>query len=128
MEYGKEYRRQHECCGDNRGDNRGNNRSDNRRDNYGGCRSQNMTSCRNRMEMPEGPSCGCENGCYVEKLTGFKLAMVYSPEQMWENIYDCTEALENGTLFADLNFPWYASCCPSPAVNKSGCKGGCGDD
>lgn len=36
------------------------------------------------------------------------LAMVYSPLQKWENIYEPSEALEKGTLFADLYFPWLA--------------------
>jgi len=107
MEYGKEYRRQSDCRG---GDMRNS------------CR---MPSRQPRMEMPDSPSCGCDD-CTVEKLHGFKLAMVYSPNQEWENIYDCAEALQNGTLFADLNFPWYASCCAGGAVNKN--KGGCGND
>ena len=36
------------------------------------------------------------------------LAMVYSPMQMWRNIYTPDEALRYGTLFAELNFPWEA--------------------
>ena len=38
----------------------------------------------------------------------FPLAMVYSPMQKWGNLYTPEEALKNGTLFADLNFPWIA--------------------
>jgi hypothetical protein len=34
--------------------------------------------------------------------------MVYSPEQKWQNIYSPEEAMEHGTLFADLYFPWLA--------------------
>ena len=33
------------------------------------------------------------------------LAMVYSPEQVWRNIYEPSEALDRGTLFAELYFP-----------------------
>ena len=36
------------------------------------------------------------------------LAMVYSPKQKWQNIYSPEEAMEHGTLFADLYFPWLA--------------------
>lgn len=33
------------------------------------------------------------------------LAMVYSPEQYWRNIYEPCEALDRGTLFSELYFP-----------------------
>ena len=35
------------------------------------------------------------------------LAMMYVPYQRFENLYDAEKALENGTLFADLNLPFY---------------------
>ena len=40
--------------------------------------------------------------------TNTPLAMVYSPAQRWGNLYTPEDALKNGTLFADLNFPWVA--------------------
>ena len=33
------------------------------------------------------------------------LAMVYSPEQYWRNIYEPSEALDRGTLFSELYVP-----------------------
>ncbi|MBQ2251833.1 MAG: spore coat associated protein CotJA [Clostridia bacterium] len=33
------------------------------------------------------------------------LAMVYSPVQVWRDIYDLECALERGTLFAELDKP-----------------------
>ncbi len=33
------------------------------------------------------------------------LAMVYSPEQTWRDIYEPDEALRRGTLFSELYFP-----------------------
>lgn len=35
------------------------------------------------------------------------LAMMYVPYQRFENLYDAEKALESGTLFADLNLPFY---------------------
>ncbi len=37
------------------------------------------------------------------------LAMAYVPFQRFENLYDDEKALKNGTLFADLNLPFYGS-------------------
>ena len=48
-----------------------------------------------------------QNPCF-ENNTNTPLAMVYSPMQKWGNLYTPEEALQNGTLFADLNFPWVA--------------------
>ena len=41
------------------------------------------------------------------------LAMVYSPCQEFENIYDTETALDRGTLFFDLEFPFEAAFCGS---------------
>ena len=41
------------------------------------------------------------------------LAMVYSPCQEFENIYDTESALERGTLFFDLEFTFEAAFCGS---------------
>ena len=34
------------------------------------------------------------------------LAMAYVPYQEFEDLYDASAALENGTLFKNLNFPF----------------------
>ncbi len=41
----------------------------------------------------------------------YRLAMVYSPYQEWQNIYCGEKALENGTLFAELNKPFAGYKC-----------------
>ena len=46
-------------------------------------------------------SAGDEKPCAVMP----SLAMVYSPEQYWRDIYEPCEALERGTLFSELYFP-----------------------
>lgn len=37
------------------------------------------------------------------------LAMMYVPYQRFENIYEPEKALNQGTLFADLDMPFYGS-------------------
>ncbi len=39
------------------------------------------------------------------------LAMVYSPYQQWCNIYDPSTAFERGTIFSELDFPFYQTIC-----------------
>ena len=39
-------------------------------------------------------------------LEGLSLAMVYSPCQSFEKIYEPAEALRSGTLFCKLNMPF----------------------
>ena len=34
------------------------------------------------------------------------LAMVYSPKQYWRNLFDTDRALQEGTLFRELDFPF----------------------
>ena len=34
------------------------------------------------------------------------LAMAYVPHQEFEDLYDASAALQNGTLFKNLNFPF----------------------
>ena len=38
-------------------------------------------------------------------LNEYPLAMVYSPNQVWRNLYPTEKALERGTLFAELDLP-----------------------
>ena len=70
-----------------------------------------MTASPNRQKG----ECGT-NGCVNEQknvapLRGFPLAMVYSPEQEWQEMYTPEEALSHGTLFPALNYPWYPAAC-----------------
>ena len=48
-------------------------------------------------------------------LQNYPLAMVYSPYQNWQNLYTPDVALENGTLFSELNLP----------IESTNCKRGC---
>ena len=54
------------------------------------------------------------------KLTGVPLSMVYSPYQEWDNMYDEEDGFERGTVFRDLDFPFY----PTPCNNRNcTCRG-----
>lgn len=37
----------------------------------------------------------------------FPLAMAYVPVQQFRQLYDTSEALQNGTLFKELNLPFF---------------------
>ena len=56
--------------------------------------------------------CGCEMGdrkgsaVSVDCLRGMSLAMVYSPCQEFEDLYDHTEGLRHGTIFRALDKPF----------------------
>lgn len=50
---------------------------------------------------------GWDNPC----LEGNPLAMVYSPCQVWDGLYEVEEALCRGTLFKGLDLEFYHACC-----------------
>ena len=45
------------------------------------------------------------------RLEGTPLAMVYSPAQEFEGLYDVEKALSRGTLFEKLDLVFYSGCC-----------------
>ncbi len=47
------------------------------------------------------------------------LAMVYPISQKWQSIYDPEIALMNGTIFEQLNKPFYPTGC----ARSNGCRG-----
>ena len=49
------------------------------------------------------------------------LAMVYAPMQEYKMIYDPEIALVNGTIFEELNKPFYGGSCRSKSSGKEGC-------
>ena len=50
-------------------------------------------------ERPGHPTC----------LDGYHLAMVYAPTQAFDQLYDCEQWLEKGTIFKALDFPFKGS-------------------
>ena len=59
----------------------------------------------------ENNSCACTNNTH--------LAMVYPVKQEWCDIYDIEIALVNGTIFNQLNKPFYPTGCSGKM--KEGC-------
>ena len=43
-------------------------------------------------------------------LAGYPLAMAYTPDQIWQELYEDDEALAQGTLFRELDFPFCPGC------------------
>ncbi len=65
------------------------------RNNYG----MNPCAC-----VPMGRRSGV--GMSSEPIDTYPLAMAYVPWQTWGNVFDCEEALANGTIFPDLVLPF----------------------
>lgn len=71
-----------------------------------------VRSCRRRCGSAnaQAPDNGCpENGHCVsghDALAGHPLAMVYSPEQAFDDLYEPDEGLARGTVFVALEFPF----------------------
>ncbi len=42
-----------------------------------------------------------------DNIEGMPLAMAYVPWQKWQNIYDAEKGFCSGTIFQDLNLPFY---------------------
>ena len=52
-------------------------------------------------------------------LEGYPLAMVYAPLQKFDNLYDKKTALEQGTMFAELDLPFMGES----VKRGGGCRG-----
>jgi len=50
-------------------------------------------------------TCAKKNG-----LTGYPLAMSYTPDQEWQNLYCDDDAMSHGTIFTELYKPFYHGC------------------
>ena len=70
----------------------------------------NTRACRRGCPMCERNESaeGC-NGCTSGKdpLHGYSLAMVYSPEQAFDGLYEPEEGLTRGTVFIALEKPFF---------------------
>lgn len=65
-----------------------------------------------RTQRPsvERESCGCDShsdsSTVCVSAEQFPIGMTYTPMQSWENLYCPSQALEQGTLFIDLDKPF----------------------
>ncbi|MBQ8836766.1 MAG: spore coat associated protein CotJA [Clostridia bacterium] len=53
----------------------------------------------------------CHCGDYSNNDFNYSLAMVYSPEQEWQNLYCEEEGFMAGTIFKELDKPFYGAKC-----------------
>lgn len=58
-----------------------------------------------RCDIADKPT--CPNTCDPEFRDTFPLAMAYVPWQKWQDIYDIDKAYCAGTIFAQLDLPFY---------------------
>ena len=84
---------------------------------------ENQSDCHDRSD-------GCSRGCNDEQhkswgLYGHPLAMVYSPVQEWRSLYDNEMGLSRGTIFKELDLPFYGKWNDG---GSSCCRSGCGGD
>jgi hypothetical protein len=58
------------------------------------------------MQMDYSKSSSSEY-CIPEVVVYPSLGMVYPPRQIWRDLYDADVGLERGTIFRELDKPWY---------------------
>ena len=79
-----------------------------------GRRNENSLPC-NSTGATQGQNQNSSNNTHSPR----PIAMVYPVSQEWKNIYDTEIALINGTIFEELDKPFYMSGC---SLN-GGCRG-----
>ncbi len=78
------------------------------------CKNDNRYTAPYRIRVPAekrrsvNSACGSCNG-YLHREA--PIAMVYSPVQQWRDLYDPATALSNGTIFKELDLPFYPTPC-----------------
>ncbi len=74
--------------------------------------SQSKNTVHNACDMQKSRCARCGRGTFPENVQKEpSLAMIYSPCQAFEDINDTCTALNSGTLFASLEFPFEAARC-----------------
>lgn len=67
-------------------------------------------TCGYNEAVPARSGCACATGVPADScLHGRSLAMVYPPHQEFTDLYDPRQGLCNGTVFCELNKPFYGS-------------------
>lgn len=89
-----------------------------------GCSEQDTNMCsRERSSCPmcdrersmrreEREGCDCDRNTDIDNANfNYSLAMVYSPCQEWQNLYCEEEGMMAGTIFKELDKPFYGAKC-----------------
>lgn len=72
--------------------------------------------CCNTCQRPAAV-CDADSSMYSDSLGGMPLGMGYVPWQQWNKVYDINKALERGTIFPELDLPFYG-CIPRNCPSK----------
>ena len=78
-------------------------------------RNTNCSSCNLHNHHSESH---CQNEDYANNSFNYALAMVYSPKQEWQNIYCEEEGFIAGTIFKELDKPFYGAKCHGGTCNE----------
>lgn len=76
------------------------------------------TNNRQMQNMPEHRRTKCSSmanncPCHSDPLSGMPIAMAYVPWQCFHDVYEPDKALQYGTIFPELNKPFYGKGgCP----------------
>ena len=68
-------------------------------------------------QMQEDCNCAPYTASKDDENFDYALAMVYSQKQSWQNIYSVEEGLKTGTIFQELNKPFYGAKCHGGSCN-----------
>ena len=77
---------------------------------YGCC--QNGYRQQHQHQHQVCPVC-LDNQAEEDEVNGMTIAMAYVPWQEWRDLYTCEQALQRGTVFAELDKPFkgMGGCC-----------------
>ncbi len=68
-------------------------------------------------EMPDVDIDSCEYSNKYDSEFDYSLAMVYSPVQQWQNLHCLEEGFKAGTIFKELDKPFYGPKCMGGKCN-----------
>ena len=102
---------------------------------YGNCKANRCNVINNRCGHHDlvVNNCNAErelnHNSSIPALNGTSLAMVYSPHQSFDDLYEFDEGFCSGIIFKSLNFPFYMASCrgvksPSCECVCDKCTGG----
>jgi len=76
------------------------------------CQVRSRVEARQEITRPSRPdNSQCDEGCGKNNcLASYSLAMAYTPDQIWQNLYCEEDAMSHGTMFTELYKPFYYGC------------------
>ena len=76
------------------------------------CQMRSRVEARQESLRPDYPEATpCNEGCGKDNcLASYPLAMAYTPDQKWQNLYSDEDSLSHGTMFAELYKSFYYGC------------------